>query len=290
MNLKGEVFLDTYTFHDMTLTWLDGGVNFLDGGTMFGVVPKALWSRKYEVDDDNLIELRTDPIFISYAGKNILIDSGIGKGKLSEKLKRNLGVRAETKVEESLAELGLTPDDIDIVLMTHLHNDHAAGLTCFKNDELVSTFPNAEIYASQVEWDEMRNPNIRSRNTYWKENWEPIQHQVKTFEDRVTVLPGIEMIHTGGHSDGHSVIKLTQNDETILHMGDIMPTHAHSNPLWVLAYDDYPMTSIFAKEKLMKEALPNRYRFIFYHDAVYRLVQWDETGKEITESVKLTRS
>ncbi|GEN82168.1 putative quorum-quenching lactonase YtnP [Sporosarcina luteola] len=282
--------MDTYTFHDMTLTWLDGGVNFLDGGTMFGVVPKALWSRKYEVDDDNLIELRTDPIFISYAGKNILIDSGIGKGKLSDKLKRNLGVRAETKVEESLAELGLTPDDIDIVLMTHLHNDHAAGLTCFKNDELVSTFPNAEIYASQVEWDEMRNPNIRSRNTYWKENWEPIQHQVKTFEDRVTVLPGIEMIHTGGHSDGHSVIKLTQNDETILHMGDIMPTHAHSNPLWVLAYDDYPMTSIFAKEKLMKEALPNRYRFIFYHDAVYRLVQWDETGKEITESVKLTRS
>lgn len=281
--------MDTYTFHDMTLTWLDGGVNFLDGGTMFGVVPKALWSRKYAVDDHNLIELRTDPIFISYAGKNILIDSGIGKGKLSDKLKRNLGVREETKVEESLAELGLTPEDIDIVLMTHLHNDHAAGLTGFKNERLVSVFPNAEIFTSQVEWDEMRNPNIRSRNTYWKENWEPVQHQVKTFEDRITVLPGIEMIHTGGHSDGHSVIKLTQKYETILHMGDIMPTHAHSNPLWVLAYDDYPMASIFAKEKLMKEALPNRYRFIFYHDAVYRLVQWDETGKELTESVELTR-
>ena len=135
----------------------------------------------------------------------------------------------------------------------------------------------------------MRNPNIRSRNTYWKENWEPVQHQVKTFEGQVEVLPGIEMIHTGGHSDGHSIIKLTQNGETILHMGDIMPTHAHSNPLWVLAFDDYPMTSIFAKEKLMKEALPNGYRFIFYHDAVYRLVQWDESGKEITESVERTR-
>ncbi len=102
-------------------------------------------------------------------------------------------------------------------------------------------------------------------------------------------MPGIEMIHTGGHSDGHSIIKLTQNGETILHMGDIMPTHAHSNPLWVLAFDDYPMTSIFAKEKLMKEALPSGYRFIFYHDAVYRLVQWDESGKEITESVERTR-
>ena len=286
---KGEFCLDTYTFHNMKLAWLDGGVNFLDGGTMFGVVPKALWSRKYAVDEDNLIELRTDPIYISYKGKNILIDSGIGKGKLSDKQKRNLGVRAETKVEESLSELGLAPANIDIVLMTHLHNDHAAGLTGFDNDELVSIFPNAEIYVSQIEWDEMKNPNIRSRNTYWKENWEPIQHQVKTFERQVEVLPGIEMIHTGGHSDGHCIVKLTQNDETILHMGDIMPTHAHSNPLWVLAFDDYPMTSIYAKEKLMKEALPNRYRFIFYHDAVYRLVQWDESGKEITESVKRTK-
>lgn len=281
--------MDTYNFHDMKLAWLDGGVNFLDGGTMFGVVPKALWSRKYEGDENNLIELRTDPIYISYEGKHILIDSGIGKGKLSDKLKRNLGVRAETKVEESLAELGLTPADIDLVLMTHMHNDHAAGLTGKVDDEFVSVFPNAEIHVSQVEWDETRNPNIRSQNTYWKENWEPVQHQVKTFEDKVEILPGIEMIHTGGHSDGHSIIKLTQNGDTILHMGDIMPTHAHSNPLWVLAFDDYPMTSIFAKEKLMKEALPNRYRFIFYHDAFYRLVQWDESGKEITASVKRTR-
>ncbi|WP_318614169.1 YtnP family quorum-quenching lactonase [Sporosarcina sp. YIM B06819] len=280
--------MDAYTFHGMELTWLDGGVNYLDGGTMFGVVPKALWSRRYEVDDDNLIELRTDPILVRYAGKTILIDAGIGKGKLDDKKKRNLGVRAESRVEESLGELDLTPEAIDIVLMTHLHNDHAAGLTEWQGEELVSVFPNADIYVSQIEWDEMRNPNIRSRNTYWKENWEPIQQQVKTFEGSITVVPGIEMIHTGGHSDGHSIIKLTQNDETVLHMGDIMPTHAHSNPLWVLAYDDYPMTSIFAKEKLMKEAIPGGYRFVFYHDAVYRLVKWNETGKEIVESVKRT--
>lgn len=283
------MMMDSYVFHDMKLVWLDGGVNYLDGGTMFGVVPKALWSRKYAVDEQNLIELRTDPIYIAYEGKHILIDTGIGKGKLSDKMKRNLGVRAETKVEESLAELGLKPNDIDIILMSHLHNDHAAGLTGWENGELVSIFPNADIFVSQVEWDEMRNPNIRSRNTYWKENWEPIQQQVKTFEGQVTVLPGVEMIHTGGHSDGHSIIKLTQNGETIVHMADIMPTHAHSNPLWVLAYDDYPMTSIFAKEKIMKEALANGYKFIFYHDAVYRLVQWDESGKEIVASLERTK-
>ena len=132
----------------------------------------------------------------------------------------------------------------------------------------------------------MRDPNIRSRNTYWKENWEPVQHQVKTFQLTVTVLPGIEMIHTGGHSDGHSVIKITRSGETLLHMGDLMPTHAHSNPLWVLAYDDYPMTSIYAKERLMKEGLENEYWYTFYHDAVLRMVKWDETGKEIVDKLE----
>lgn len=287
--MLGGIGLDQLTFHDMQLTWLDGGVNFLDGGAMFGVVPKALWSRKYATDENNVIELRTDPILIQYQGKNLLIDSGIGKGKLDDKKKRNLGVRAETRVEESLQELGLSPEDIDIVLMTHLHNDHAAGLTGFKDGELVSVFPNADIYTSQIEWDEMREPNIRSRNTYWKENWEPVQGQMKTFEGEIEVMPGIKMIHTGGHSDGHSVIKLEQNGETLIHMADIMPTHAHQNPLWVLAYDDYPMDSIFAKERLMKEALPNNYGFIYYHDAVYRMTRFSEDGKEIVESLERTR-
>ncbi|MBB4824302.1 glyoxylase-like metal-dependent hydrolase (beta-lactamase superfamily II) [Sporosarcina luteola] len=277
--------MDTYTFHNMKLTWLDGGVNFLDGGTMFGVVPKALWAKRYACDEDNLIELRTDPILVQYEGKNILIDSGMGNGKLNDKMKRNLGVRAESNVKENLGELGLAPEDIHIILMTHLHNDHAAGLTGWHDGQLVSMFPNADIRVSQVEWDEMRNPNIRSKNTYWKENWEPIQQQVQTFTDEMSILPGLSMIHTGGHSDGHSIVKLEQKGETILHMGDIMPTHAHSNPLWVLAYDDYPMTSIFAKERIMKEALPSGYRFIFYHDAVYRMVKWDDSGKELIETL-----
>jgi glyoxylase-like metal-dependent hydrolase (beta-lactamase superfamily II) len=281
--------LDEFIFHDMKLNWLNGGLNFLDGGTMFGPVPKVLWSRRYDVDENNLIELRTDPILLQYENKNILIDTGLGNGKLNEKMKRNLGVTAESRVEDNLSELGLTPKDIDIILMTHLHNDHAAGLTKWENDQLVSVFPNAIIYTSQIEWDEMRNPNIRSRNTYWEENWEPVQDQVNTFEKSLTVLPGIEMIHTGGHSDGHSVIKLTRNDESILHMGDLMPTHAHSNPLWVLAYDDYPMDSIFAKEKLMEEGLAGNYWFSFYHDAVYRLVKWDESGKKIVECVKKSK-
>jgi len=281
--------MDKLLFHNMTLTWLDGGVTSLDGGAMFGVVPKPLWSKKYPVNEKNQIECATEPILIQYEGKNYLIDSGVGFNKLNEKQLRNYGVTEESSILTSLEELGLTAEDIDVVLMTHLHFDHAGGLTSWEGDNLVPTFPKAKIYVTSIEWNEMRNPNIRSRNTYWKENWEPVQHLVETFEGSIIIAPGIEMIHTGGHSDGHAIIKLTQNGETLIHMADIMPTHAHQNPLWVMAYDDYPMTSVFAKEKLMHEALTNGYKFIFYHDAYYRMIQWDETGKEFKDSLKRSK-
>jgi len=281
--------MDQYKFHDMTITWLNGGFTLLDGGTMFGVVPKAVWSKRYPVNEDNRIEMTTDPILIQFKGKNLLIDSGVGHNRMTEKQLRNNGVKEQSRLEDSLAISGLLTEDIDYVLMTHMHADHACGLSKWENEKLVSTFPNAKIFVSAIEWDEMRNPNIRSRNTYWKENWEAIQTQVETFTAELEVLPGIRMIHTGGHSDGHSIIKLEQNGETIVHMADIMPSHAHQNPLWVLAYDDYPMTSIFAKEKLVAEALKNGHAFIFYHDAYYRLIKWDETGKEIIEKLERTR-
>jgi len=278
--------MDTLKFHEMTLTWMDGEITSMDGGAMFGVVPKPLWSRKYPVNEKNQIELPTDSILIQYQNKNYLIDAGVGQGKLSDKQRRNYGVVEETKMKESLAELGLTVNDIDALLMTHLHFDHAGGLTYVENEEFYSLFPQADIYVNEIEWDEMRLPNIRSKSTYWKENWEPIQNQVITYQESLEVVPGIEMIHTGGHSEGHAVIRLTQKGETLLHMADIMPTHAHQNPLWVLAYDDYPMTSVFSKEKWMKEAYANQYKFIFYHDAYYRMIEWDETGKNIVDSLK----
>lgn len=281
--------MDHYQFHDMTLTWLKGGITYLDGGAMFGVVPKPLWSRKYNVNEANQIELATDPILIQYRGKKLLLDTGVGFNKMNEKQLRNYGVTEQSHVDDSLASLGLLAEDIDIVLLTHMHFDHACGLTKWENNQLVSSFPNARILVSEIEWNEIRNPNIRSKNTYWKENWEAVQTQVETFTEELEVMPGIRMIHTGGHSEGHSIIKFEQNGETILHMADIMPTHAHQNPLWVLAYDDYPMTSIYAKEKLIAEALANGYMFSFYHDAIYRLVKWDTSGKEFIETLSRTK-
>lgn len=277
--------MEKFQLGSLSIHWLRGGVTHMDGGAMFGVVPRPLWSKKYPVNERNQIELRTDPLLVQWQGKNILIESGIGSEKLSEKQKRNYGVNEESDVKNSLAELSLSVEDIDMVLMTHLHFDHACGLTEPAGEGYRSVFPNAVIYTSEIEWNEMRHPNIRSKNTYWKENWEAIVNQVRTFNESIEVLPGLKMHHTGGHSDGHCIITMTEDEQMIIHMADLMPTHAHVNPLWVLAYDDYPMTSIYAKEKWINEAVKEEAWFIFYHDASYRALKWNERY-EIIEEIK----
>ncbi|MCA0972757.1 MBL fold metallo-hydrolase [Halobacillus litoralis] len=269
------------------LTWLNGGVTHMDGGAMFGVVPRPLWSRKYPVNEKNQIELRTDPVLLELDGKKVLIDSGIGNGKLTDKQRRNFGVKEESSIDASLQSLGYSREDMDIVLMTHLHFDHACGLSVVEGDRYASAFPNAVVYTSQVEWNEMREPNIRSQNTYWEMNWKPVEHQVHTFESSIEVLPGLSMYHTSGHSDGHSVIVFKDGEETFIHMADIMPTHAHQNVLWVLAYDDYPVTSVHEKQKWMKYGYEREAWYIFYHDAQYRALKFDSEGNVI-EKVERT--
>ncbi|SET82232.1 Glyoxylase, beta-lactamase superfamily II [Oceanobacillus limi] len=264
-----------------TLTWLKGGVNFLDGGAMFGVVPKPLWSKKYPVNDKNQIELRTDPILLQVDGKNLLIDSGMGTGKLTDKQKRNFGVLEESSIENSLSEIGLSINDIDIVLMTHLHFDHACGLTKEEEGSFIKAFPNSKIYTSAVEWQEMRNPNIRSVNTYWEINWKPIVDQVETFEKEIEILPGLKMIHTGGHSDGHCILVFEDGEDCFIHMADLMPTHGHQNKLWALAYDDYPVISVHEKEKWMNVGYKKNAWYTFYHDAYYRAIQFNEQGEKM---------
>ncbi len=278
--------MDKIQLSNTTLTWLDGGVTYLDGGAMFGVVPKPLWEKKYPCNEKNQIECRTDPILIQTEGKNFLVDSGLGNGKLTDKQKRNFGVMQESRLKESLQDADLTVDDIDYVLMTHLHFDHACGLTSYEEESYVSVFPNATIICSDIEWNEMRNPNIRSKSTYWKENWEGIADQVNTFS-KEWQMGGVRLIHTGGHSDGHSILVIEDGDEMVIHMADIMPTHAHQNVLWVMAYDDYPMNSIAAKQKWLQFGLDRNAWFTFYHDAYYRAVKWDLEG---TMSAKLKRN
>lgn len=282
--------LQTYQFGEMTLTWLRGADKYTDAGTLFGPVPKAVWSRYYPTTADGLMADLTDPILITYAGKHYLIDASLGTEKLDEKQRRNLGIISENRLLESLAYLGLEPEAIDVVLMTHMHNDHAGGLTRLVDGQLVSTFPRATIYVSQIEWDEVRQPNARTRGTYLKENWEPIANQVVTFDEELLLADGkVSMHRTGGHSRGHALVLLHQGQETMIHMADLVLTHVHRNPLWVAAVDDYPMDSIAAKTKWLAEAYANGYKFFFYHDPFYAVLQFDPTGQVVTECVERLR-
>ncbi|MBG9980525.1 MBL fold metallo-hydrolase [Facklamia sp. DSM 111018] len=281
--------LDQFIFYDMTFTWLEGCKVLTDGGTLFGPVPRAVWGRYYPYNENNQMPSVCDPILIQYLGKNYLIDASFNVEKMPEKLIKNTGIKSSFDVDSNLSQLNLGREDIDVVLMTHMHNDHASGLTYKENDCFYSTFPNADIYMSEIEWDEVRSPNNRTKGTYLKENWQAISDQVITFSNEIEVTPGITMEHRGGHSNGLSIVRFEQKDETVIHLSDLLLSCVHTNPLWVGGVDDYPMDSIAAKEELMLEALTKNYRFIFYHDPFYRMIRYTEDGKAIREGMKCSR-
>lgn len=274
--------LDQYKFHAMTFTWLEAVELLVDGGRIFGPVPKAVWSRYFPYNEANQIHNASDPIIIQYQGKNYLIDASLNTEKMDSKQLRNEGVVSkENKFLESLAKIQLTVDDIDAVLVTHMHNDHSGGFVKLENGEYKSTFPNATYHMSRAEWNEIQTPNTRTAHTYLKENWQPLGNQIELFDAELEIVPGIKMIHTGGHTKGLSIIEFTQADEKVIHMSDNFLTHVHTNPNWVGAVDDYPIDTIYAKQNYQLPGYAQAAKFIFYHDPYYRLVQYDNTGKEI---------
>ena len=263
--------------------YLNGGITNIDGGAMFGVVPKVLWTKKYEISEDNRIPLPTHPILIQTEEFNIIIDTGIGKEKLTDKERKIFGVNYESQIEEDLKSFNLETQDIDYVLMTHLHFDHASGLT---DNEGHAVFENAIHVIQQDEWHEFNSPNIRSKSTYWKKNNGDFTKKLILFENQSEVVSGIHIYHTGGHSYGHSIITIESKGEKAVHMGDIFPTIAHKNPLWVTAYDDYPMQSIREKERIIPRFILEDYWFLYYHDVNYFAVKFNQTeSNEIAQYI-----
>ncbi|MCQ9299654.1 MBL fold metallo-hydrolase [Staphylococcus hyicus] len=265
------------------ITALNGGDTQMDGGAIFGVVPKPLWSKKYPANVKNQVPLVTHPLLIQTGDQNIIIDAGIGNGKLTEKQHRNYGVQNESQLEKDLAKRDLTVNDIDMVLMTHMHFDHATGLTDIEGN---ATFPNAWHYVQQDEWHEFISPNMRSQATYWSQNRGSYESKLILFEKEMEPYPGIKIKHTGGHSFGHCIIEIQSENDRAVHMADILSTSAHINPLWVTAYDDYPMQSIYEKERLTRLYAAQGYWILFYHDASHLAIKLTEDGKEIQEVIK----
>jgi glyoxylase-like metal-dependent hydrolase (beta-lactamase superfamily II) len=265
---------------DFELTWLNGGVFELDGGAMFGVVPRVLWQKKYPPSEDNFIPLNCWPLLVRTPKHLVLIEAGLGN-KLTDKQKKIYRVKEEWSVLKDLAQLGISREDINYVILTHFDFDHAGGVILQEPDgSLGLTFPNAWHILQRMEWDDVRSPNIRNINTYWPVNNELLRgsRNLELIEGSVDVVPGITVHHTAGHNNGHQIVSLTSKNERALHLADLLPTHAHFNPLWIMAYDNYPMDVIAQKEKWIKKGTADGSWFTFYHDVFMLACKLDEKG------------
>lgn len=258
--------------------WLFDNRFHLDGGAMFGVVPKVLWSKRYPSDPDNFIPLVACPLLVRAPGATVLIESGLGD-KLDERRRRNFGVRFPSRLDASLAALGLSREDVDLVVLTHLDWDHAGGCTLRDPDGRVRpAFPRARYVVQRAELEDAMRPNRRSQHAYWPENWQPVAESGQWWpvDGEVQLTEGVTVVPTGGHTRGHQAVLLGSGGETALHLGDLLPTHAHLNPLWVMAYDNFPLESVERKERWLARARGEGWWLTFYHDPFLLAGRWDE--------------
>ncbi|HYA88295.1 MAG TPA: MBL fold metallo-hydrolase [Nitrospirota bacterium] len=265
---------------DFELTWLNGGRFELDGGAMFGVVPKALWSKKYPSNEDNTIPMVAWPLLIKTRSSLALVETGLGN-KLTEKQKKIYKVSDEGNLVEELRSLGIEREDIDYVILTHYDFDHAGGVVMKENSGTLSlTFPGAKHIVQRKEWEDVLNPNMRSVNTFWPINYEVLKQSrnLELVEGETEVEPGVRVILSGGHNRGFQLVKIESGGNSALHMVDLLPTHAHFNPLWIMAYDNFPLESIAAKELWEKRGIEEKAWFTFYHDPFVLACKFDEKG------------
>jgi glyoxylase-like metal-dependent hydrolase (beta-lactamase superfamily II) len=268
---------------DFELTWLNGGIFELDGGTMFGVVPKVLWSKKYASSEDNYIPLTTWPILVKTGKSLTLIETGLGN-KLTDKQKRIFRVKQDWEILKDLNQMGLKREDINFVILTHYDWDHAGGVVMIgENGNLTLTFPNARHILQKKEWEDVLAPNVRSINSFWTINYETLKNSncLELVDGDTEILSGIKVFYTGGHNRGHQIVQLESKGEKALHLADLMPDHAHFNPLWVMAYDNYPMDVIAQKENWENKGVNEDAWFTFYHDPYILACKFDKDGNII---------
>ena len=272
---------------DFELTSLSDGVFRLDGGAMFGVVPKPLWQRRAPADDRNRITLGLRPLLVRTPSQTVLIDAGIG-GKLSDKEVDIYGVNRTMHLDLSLAAAGLTARDVDVVIATHLHFDHAGGFTMLVDGVLAPAFPRATYVIRRQEWDDATHPHERNRASYLAENFAPLVDAgvVRFIEEDGEVLPGISVARTGGHTMHHQLVRVTSGGRTAVFTADLMPTTAHVDAPWIMGYDLYPMDTLAYKKRFLREAIAGEYVIFFEHDpAIAAGIIRERDGRLAVEAV-----
>jgi len=247
---------------------LDGYLR-LDGGAMFGVVPKTLWGKRTPADERNRITMAMRPLLVR-GERLMIVDAGCGD-KMDAKSADIYGLDRRENLDVTMARAGVRAEDIEVVLASHLHFDHAGGFTVKDaSGALRPRFPNARYLVNHGEWDDANHPHERNRASYFAENYVPLQEAgvLDLLRDDADVSPGIRLRRTGGHTRFHQIIYLESGGKTAVFAADLMPTAAHVDVPWIMAYDLYPMETLEFKRAFVREAIEREYVVFFEHDPV----------------------
>jgi len=268
----------------MKLFVINTGNLKLDGGAMFGVVPKVMWSKLYPCDENNLCNWSMRCLLIVEGDRKILIDCGIGD-KQSEKFFSNYYLNGEDSLDKSLGAYGYTVEDITDVILTHLHFDHAGGAVRWNSDRTgyEVTFKNATYHTSRAQWEWATSPNNREKASFLKENILPIQEngKLRLIESEGELFPGISVRIFNGHTDGQVIPMIRYGDKTVVYMADLLPSAAHIPLPYVMSYDTRPLITMQEKEIFMAEAAKNGYILFFEHDIFNECATVQETEKGV---------
>jgi glyoxylase-like metal-dependent hydrolase (beta-lactamase superfamily II) len=271
---------------DLTVHAIQAGGQKLDGGAMFGVVPKPLWEKRIVSDERNRIQLGMRCLLIEHPSGLVLIDTGAGN-KENAKFKdiyglENEGADGSTMLEDGLRELGVAPSDIAIVINTHLHFDHAGGNTRATPDGKVElSFPNATYIVRRGEYDYARHPNERTAASYFDRNYTPVEAagKLELVTREKQIVKGIRVVPTPGHTPFHQSILIESASERAFYLGDLIPTNAHLPLPWIMGYDVEPLVTLETKRTILKQALEEKWLLIFEHDATVPWGRVEHDGK-----------
>lgn len=268
--------MQTIILGDFELTAVSDGTYVADGGAFFGVVPKVLWQRKVKADDLNRITVSCNSVLIRTGKQNVLIETGIGN-KLAEKTKSFF--LPQEKLLDSLHAAGVAPDDIDVVINSHLHFDHCGWNTVYRNGIAVATFPKAKYYAPKGEWEHGSLQLERDRVSYISDNYDPLirSGQMTLLDGDHEILPGISVKMYPGHTRSMWAVFARSGGKTACYISDLIPTSWHLEPTWVMAYDLFPLEAIENRKKYYAEAIPGQWLTMFTHDPK---VTWGVIRKE----------
>ena len=274
------------TIGDFELTIFSDGKYLLDGGAFFGVVPKVMWAKKVNVDDKNRVLTGLNSLLVRTGDRNILIETGIGN-KLSERMIRFYGQPAE--LLDNMSAGGISPDDIDIVINTHLHFDHCGWNTIRTNDRIVPTFPKAKYYVQEGEWQHACRQFERDRISYITDNYDPLINtgQMELLRGDREIIPGISVRVFRGHTAHMQAVIIAGGGRKVCYISDLIPTRAHIDLTWGMSFDLFPIDTIESKKKYYAESIPEKWLTVFTHDPElpWAYVERDAEGKLLAQTL-----